>query len=122
MKYKPIYVSPIYTGGGVYVYLGTAEDENGKSYAFFGYDDCFCGAGILSEDPKKLPDSEMEKIWDYEWESTHTIRELCDAEGMEFVMEMYDWIIENQPNDHWCNYALYEILDRKNRQEEKRVL
>ena len=106
---KIISVTPIYTGGGIYIYWGAFSDGT-----YFIADDDY-DLTIVDADPE-LSYKEDDDIFeaDYsEWQTEHLIRYVDDNKTKNFFNEMFDWIIKNEPLTALCNYSLADMETRK---------
>ena len=103
-------VEPQYTGGGIYVFLGTLTNGNG----FIADTACY-DVRILNEDPSKCgikyPDEDA--FPSVEWQEEHLIEDLKPIEAKAFFIKMLEWIIANDPtgnyNDGDMEYFLNEV-------------
>ena len=106
---KIISVTPIYTGGGIYIYWGAFSDGT-----YFIADDDY-DLTIVDSDPT-LSYVEDEDIFeaDYsEWQEKHLVRYIDDNKTQNFFNEMFDWILQNEPSTPLCNYSLGDIETRR---------
>lgn len=97
----------IYTGGGIYVYLGELDDGN-----YFLASDwssgCVGDIRILNEDPRKVDDDEC---FYPEWQETYLVKDMDDTteEARRMWNEILFYIIQNNPEG---NYSISELKDR----------
>ena len=97
-------VTPIYTGGGIYVYLG--ELANGNYFMASDWSiGCVGDIRILDADPREAGDD----CWYAEWQEPHFVRDLDGDECFQMWNSMIDFIIENKPEG---NYSMSEIEER----------
>ncbi len=88
---------PIYTGGGIYCFLGQIDDNR----YFMADDDCF-GVMIVDSDPTLA----YEECWYADWQEEHKIEELDEDDSLSFFREMLIWIMYHEPKG---NYDMDEI-------------
>ena len=107
-------VSPCYTGGNFYLYYGALVDG---TYFIAGTPDFFIT--IVDSDPRLTANENNGGTLDADyadWQENHLIRYIDDNtdENINFFNTMFNWIIDNKPNDEWSNYSLddmYDLLD-----------
>jgi len=103
------YAIPIYTGGGIYVYIGKLNDEN----YFIAEDSIFnknmpsFSIRIVNKNPEEEDD-----FWNTEWQEEHLVKDMTDGETetKELTKQILDWVIKNQPDG---NYDLGDIEDKR---------
>lgn len=93
MKIKS--VTPDYTGGNIYVYLG--ELDNGQ---YFIAEDLMYDVTIVDADPRKAGDDAFQPDWIEE----HLVRYL-EEDNITFFRDMLCWVIDNKPDGN------YNIVD-----------
>ena len=98
----------IYTGGGVYIYGGITE--SGQHFiASDEYDWVMLTDKQTMSD--ELPEEEWDDLWYSEWqEANMTYETTSEEEGKEWILAIYNWIIQNHPNG---NYDMGEIEYRR---------
>ena len=93
-------ITPIYTGGGIYVLYGELTDGT-----YFMADASFYDVRIMTEDP--LED------WDEsgypEWQEARLVRDLEPNEALGFIEAAIKWIRTNKPNTRDCNYCMSDM-------------
>lgn len=101
-------VTPIYTGGNIYVFVGKIDDNYFIACDSF-YDVRIVNANPLDYNGTFLGDHE----WCYpEWQETHLVRDVIDrAERRKIFRKILKWIIKNEPNNDNCNYLLGDMED-----------
>lgn len=88
--YKPVNARALYTGGGIWIFLGRCE---GDSIYYIVTDDGF----VLIVDMDPMID--FDKVCgDIEWEKEHTIVELMDKERFDFSQKVLK-ILDGYYND-----------------------
>ena len=111
--YDIVSVTPEYTGGGVYVYIGELTNGN----YFIATDQAFAGDSfdirILNKDP-----NENNMLDDVKYQEECLVEDLDEAEAKEFTIYMLNWIIENQPEG---NYQIDDIKDMLNAIYQNRI-
>lgn len=97
-------VTPIYTGGNIYIYLG--KIKNGSFFIA-----CDCNDTIREIDTDPLKADFMEEIGQEEWEQAHLVKDWNNetAETTRFFISMLSWIIRHKPQTQDCNYQLYDM-------------
>ena len=95
-------VTPIYTGGGIYVYIGELSDGN----YFIASDQSFVGdyfdIRIVDENPADYE----EDFCDVTWQEEHLVSDVVGGEAREFTIQLLEWVLENHPEG---NYQLGDI-------------
>lgn len=107
---KIIDVTPIYTGGNIYIYWGAFSDGT----YFIACDDMY-DLTIVNADPAMSYNAE-EDIFEsdyYEWQEDHLVKRIDCNTTQDFYNNMYDWILENKPKGKLCNYSLGDMEERK---------
>ena len=107
---KILEVTPVYTGGGIYIYWGKFADGT----YFIACDDMY-DLTIVDADPT-LTYVKDEDIFeaDYpDWQEEHLVKYVDCNTTQDFFNKMYDWILKNKPNSKLCNYNLGDIEERK---------
>lgn len=98
----------IYTGGGIYVYAGIT---NGQHFLAADDEPWF----MLTDKPTmsdEVSDDDWDDMWFSEWvEKNATYQSNSDSEADEFLLAVYDWILDNKPKHG--NWAEFDILERK---------
>lgn len=86
---KIVSVEAIYTGGGIWNYMGQIEDGS----FFFAMDDTYYDVIWLDADPRKAG----EDAWLPEWQEEHKLNESCDCvEVFSFFRNLYRSIPESE--------------------------
>ena len=111
--------TPIYTGGGIWVFTGQLTD--GK---YFMSDTACYDVRILDANPEipvDMPDEEAfrlygitrdEDAWaSVEWQEEHLVEDLEPERAKAFMIDMLEWVKKNRPDD--CIDADYFIEDLK---------
>ena len=115
MKYKIKFVHPIYTGGGIYVFVGSLEGsiiENESPTLFFMASDETCSVIVMDSSPYIVNADGCgvnEDIFFQEWIDKHLVEEMTDKDAFEFMKKMYLWIIRHQPHDAITNYQVDDM-------------
>ena len=95
-------VTPIYTGGGIYIYTGELSDGN----YFIASDQSFVGdyfdIRIVDENPADYE----EDFCDVTWQEEHLVSDVVGGEAREFTIQLLEWVLENHPEG---NYQLGDI-------------
>lgn len=113
------WVTPIYTGGGIYIFLGKIKGGN-----WFLACDSWFDVRLLDADPSAPdPDLDYEFIGDDpDWQEAHKVEDLDDPH-YDWFEDMLNWIIENKPEGGDCNYQLgdmeNDLLDIERLREER---
>lgn len=98
----------IYTGGGIYVYAGIT---NGQHFLAADDEPWF----MLTDKPTmsdEVSDDDWDDMWFSEWvEKNASYQPNSDNEADEFLLAVYDWILDNKPKHG--NWAEFDILERK---------
>lgn len=102
MRVKFEWAEPVYTGGGIYIFLGKIKGGNW----FYACDSWF-DVRLLDANPNGK-DDEYEFCGDNpEWQDKHTVRDMDDKkELLKFWESLYNWIIDTKPEG---NYALDDM-------------
>ena len=103
------YVTPVYTGGGIYVVTGMLESGEG----FLADADWF-DVRLLDVDPATA-DWDEELFYD-DWQSKHLIRDLQDDEALRFCDKMFSWILANKPDGNYSEGDIENLKARVERQ------
>ena len=97
----------MYTGGGIYVYAGLV---NGQHFLATDDEPWF----MLTDKPTmtdELSDDDWDGMWYEEWEEQNaSYQSHSDTEANEFLLAVYDWILDNKPVG---NYQEEDIIERK---------
>ena len=95
-------VTPIYTGGGIYIYTGELSDGN----YFIASDQSFAGdyfdIRIVDENPADYE----EDFCNVTWQEEHLVSDVVGGEAREFTIQLLEWVLENHPEG---NYQLGDI-------------
>lgn len=95
-------VTPIYTGGNIYVYIGELSDGN----YFIASDQSFVGdyfdIRIVNENPADYE----EDFGSVTWQEEHLVSDVVGSEAREFTIQLLEWVLENRPEG---NYQLGDI-------------
>lgn len=107
---------PIYTGGGIYIFLGQIDDD------FFVADSCNQDARIVDANPSDFTDDErfgFEEWASEEWQQEHLVRDLTDtSERRRFFVDMLKWVFDNEPDGNYMMSDIeYLLTDIQNEQE-----
>lgn len=99
---------PIYTGGGIYCFLGQLSNHEWFMASDGEYD-----VMILDADPWAAVDpvSGDDLCWFYEWQEPHLVKQLDDDESLEFFENMLMWVKENEPKGNYLMSDLEWVLD-----------
>ena len=98
------WVTPVYTGGNIYVYTGKLKNGN-----WFITGDCWCWLDEIDANPD---DYDGDEVWQNNWIEEHSVKSYEANEAKQFYKAMYRWIIKNKPQNNNTNYYLFEIEDR----------
>lgn len=98
-----IKVTPEYTGGGIYVFLGEIDGKG-----FIADDTCF-DVRILDIDPTKCDE---DVVFDPKWQESHLLRDLQEPETRSFFMNMLKWVINNNPDGNYQMNDMIKIMNR----------
>ena len=79
-------VTPIYTGGGIWIFLGKVDRD-----LYFCAQDCDCYiVSFIDCDPLPLVDSDTDGVFHADWLEKHTIAEFQDTEPvLQWFERMY---------------------------------
>lgn len=91
----------IYTGGGIYLYLGQVDSGD----YFFTADDYPGYVLFLNEDPENTIDECCNETWQY----SHKVGEYTGRDADSFKKSILTWILENLPQG---NYTAEELERR----------
>ena len=105
MKHTINNVTPIYTGGGFYIYLGEIDNN------YFIADDNCNDVRIVNSDP-----AINENYTDTTWQEAHLVRDMetGSPEHLSTFQAILQWIINNKPSGAACNYNITDIEARLN--------
>lgn len=103
---KIVDVTPIYTGGNIYIYWGAFSDGT----YFMACDDWF-DLRVVDEDPRNTHNGDYFEADYPDWQEVHLIKDIPNTQTQDFYNEMYDWILANEPSDG--NYSLGDMEERK---------
>ena len=113
IKYPTIIdVTPMYTGGGIYVYWGAFSD--GK---YFIASTPYWDLQIVDANPVDTYNPEF-KDFDADqpsWQDAHHIMYVDSDKTQDFFNEVFDWILKNKPNSEYCNYSLGDMEEQQAR-------
>ena len=110
-------VSPIYSGGGIYIIVGEIV-RNGKTYGILTDTEC-SSCDLTDVSPYTLTEEEQEEMfYDIEWYNEHHVEDFSEDDGAILYKRMMGFIFETEPDDDWCNYDIYELerIYRRNNQ------
>lgn len=112
MKIKS--VEPIYTGGGIYIFLGAVDDN------YFIADSLECDVRIVDEDPRNHTDDERfgyEEWASAEWQEEHLVKDLT-SDRKTFFVDMLRWVFNNEPDGNYLMSDIdYLLADIQNKQD-----
>lgn len=96
-KSEILKVETMYTGGNIYVFLGSLSD--GKY--FMAESSCF-DVRILNADPSAVETDKYgdSPIWYSDWQEEHLVKDLTEKECPSFFIDMLNWVRFNSPNDY----------------------
>ena len=109
------YVTPNYTGGGIYVYTGKLKDGN-----YFIADDTYFGkeGDTFSPFDIRVVDTDPDKVYtdedgyeytlldDIYYQEQHFIEDIEEDDAKEFTKMILQWVIDNKPEG---NYQIGEM-------------
>lgn len=101
------WAEPVYTGGGIYIFLGKIEGGDW----FYACDSWY--------DVRLLDAAPNEKDDDYEfcgdnpsWQDAHMVRDMEDKkELLRFWRSLYNWIIERKPEGNYATGDMVRSLE-----------
>ena len=99
-------VTPIYTGGNIYVFVGKIDDNY-----FIASDMCY-DIRIVDANPFDYTDTTYgNEEWCYEeWQAAHLIQDITDEnEVKKTFCSILQWIIDNEPRTDRTNYSVTDI-------------
>lgn len=97
-------VTPIYTGGNIYVYYGKLKNGN-----WFITSDADCWLNEVDVNPDNYDGDE---IWQNVWLDKHNVKDYEPSEAKQFYKAMYRWIIKCEPENDNTNYSIYDMEER----------
>lgn len=101
------WVSPVYTGGGIYVAYGAMKDGT-----FFVASDDMYDVRFVNADPTQK-DEYYEIVGDdTAWQEAHLVRDVnCETEGLDIWEALITWVLKYKPcnGDLFCNYSECEL-------------
>lgn len=98
-------VTPMYTGGSIYIYWGAFSDGT-----YFMSCDDYWDLRIVNEDPRNTHNGDYFEADYPDWQEEHLIKDIPNYQTQDFFNEMYDWILANNPEG---NYNSGDIEERK---------
>lgn len=118
------YVTPNYTGGGIYVYTGKFKNGN-----YFIADDTYFGkeGDTFSPFDIRVVDTDPDKVYidedgleytlldDMVYQEQHLVEDIEDDNAKEFTKEILQWIITNKPEGNYQIGEMQEYLDITNK-------
>lgn len=112
-------VTPIYTGGGIYIYTGELSDGN----YFIASDQSFAGdyfdIRIVDENPADYE----EDFCDVTWQEEHLVSDVVGGEAREFTIQLLEWVLENHPEGNYQLGDIEAMLDSiQNKVEESKKI
>ena len=99
-------VSPFYTGGGVYLFVGSVS-QNGNSY-YFTADESNNLVSIIDSSPYYLSKEQYDLIFDPDWLRIHELSDNITDAGW-FIDQLILHVLENEPVNTWCNYNMADM-------------
>lgn len=100
-------ITPIYTGGGIYILYGQLTNGNYFIASDEMYDVRFLNAN--PEDTDEYGDAVSDSV---KWQEAHLVRDICDpGECLEFWETAIRWIIANKPDGNYSEYEMEMDLD-----------
>ena len=99
-----IWVTPVYTGGNIYIYYGQLKNGN-----WFVTADSDCWLNEVDANPDDFDDDE---VWQTEWIEEHNVKAYEADEAKQFYKAMLRWILEKEPDNANTNYNLYDMEER----------
>ena len=114
------YVTPNYTGGGIYVYTGKFKNGN-----YFIADDTYFGkeGNTFSPFDIRVVDTDPDKVYidedgleytlldDMVYQEQHLVEDIEDDNAKELTKEILQWIITNKPEGNYQIGEMQEYLD-----------
>ena len=114
------YVTPNYTGGGIYVYTGKLKDGN-----YFIADDTYFGKEgdtfspfdirVVDTDPNKVYTDEdgyeYTLLDDTYYQEQHFVEDIEEDNAKEFTKMILQWVIDNKPDGNYQIGEMQEYLD-----------
>ena len=112
-------VTPIYTGGGIYIYTGELSDGN----YFIASDQSFAGdyfdIRIVDENPADYE----EDFGNVAWQEEHLVSDVVGGEAREFTIQLLEWVLENHPEGNYQLGDIEAMLDSiQNKVEESKKI
>lgn len=118
------YVTPNYTGGGIYVYTGKFKNGN-----YFIADDTYFGkeGNTFSPFDIRVVDTDPDKVYtdeegleytlldDMVYQEQHLVEDIEDDNAKELTKEILQWIITNKPEGNYQMGEMQEYLDITNK-------
>lgn len=114
------YVTPNYTGGGIYVYTGKLSNNNyfiATDSSFMVEDDYVSpfDVRIVNKDPDKTyKDDEgydYTLLDDTTYQDECLVRDLDEKEALKFTVDILKWIIEHKPKGNYQIDDMQDMLD-----------
>lgn len=114
------YVTPNYTGGGIYVYTGKLKDGN-----YFIADDTYFGkeGDTFSPFDIRVVDTDPDKVYtdedgyeytlldDTYYQEQHFVEDIEEDNAKEFTKMILQWVIDNKPEGNYQIGEMQEYLD-----------
>lgn len=89
-------VTPEYSGGGIYLFLGELNNGN----FFIADTDCYT-VRILNIDPRI-----GEEVFQVDYQESHFVKDLDEPDNLLFFLQILKWTLDNFPKG---NYTIAEI-------------
>lgn len=114
------YVTPNYTGGGIYVYTGKLSNNNyfiATDSSFMVEDDYVSpfDVRIVNKDPDKTyKDDEgydYTLLDDVTYQDEYLVKDLDENEALKFTIDILKWIIEHKPKGNYQIDDMQDMLD-----------
>ena len=103
-------VTPIYTGGNIYIYWGEFADGT-----FFIADTPDWDLRIVDADPRLTKNAFGEWEADYsDWQENHLIKDIPDHDTQSFYNNMFQWILDNHPEGNYSEGDMEDLMAANN--------
>ena len=101
---KVVDVSPCYAGGGWYLFWGAFSDG---TYFMGNYP--YWDLRVVDSDPRTTDNGDDYDAVYPDWQEAHLVRDIDNNKTKAFYKEVFDWVLKNNPDNHFCNYNSGDI-------------
>ena len=103
---KVVDVSPCAGGGGWYLFWGAFSDG---TYFMANYP--YWDLRVVDADPRTTDNGDYYEAEYPDWQEEHLVQDVDNRKTKAFFDEMFNWVLENKPNDDFCNYNSSDMKD-----------